>query len=1148
MASTDLFLLDLEHDKDAICCRGVDRSGAFRALRITGFRPHFYWGPVETSGDAADDAAREAALRAAAGDASVRVSNVSRVALAGHGAPQTYRRVSHACATPQSAVVKAAARAFRGDAGAGAVEDGLPVCRRFLAETRLSGGSWLRCAAPPPADNSQWTAAWRDVEGLCPDILADAPAAPEEPLPELRAVAVRVEAASGRDDTWMENQKTDDAVALVAVAVAGGACVVHAHAPAWRGAAARLGGGVEVRRYGSEAGALRGFEAHLLDLDPDVVLSFDNRALGLLGERFETVVGRRPRLARGKRDSAGWRVKSVTTYSKDWIKSRSEGGRRMASSNNLETHRLDGVEGRACLDLLRFVSMRATPKLTRYTLAEASRALLDAAPPTVGPAARAGLAAPRRAALAAAEARTVLALAAATNCVAETFETARATGLDLDTVSWRAASVRSEQLLLRASRSFGAALPLKRPAPVMRTPWAADTTPFLYHPSPLAELQPHQVNLVESGLMGHGGGTAGFYEDPVVVLDFASLYPSVFIAHNVCYTTLASSDGARAHETPTTRPDDRELWGFVGADARDGLVPRTLRALLRARKAAKAGARAAAAAGDRRLADCLDARQLSLKMCANATYGYTGSDVSSLEGKPLAEACVRWGNAYCRRAIALVEDGTFPGARVVYSQTDSVFVVLPGRGHAAAADEGRRIAAHVSRNLPEALTLEYEHALRPFILLHVNRYGGCTADGSMLLKGVASQRGSCAFVKKTLRGVAEALLLPGRGGVAGACAFAARRVDALLAGDVDAGELELGAFLWRVDHGDLDRLSRGAKTREDVDALRTPHVALAARTLRKEPLKRYRLGEFVPSLVSRGCKGDAQNETVADPEETLVNETPVDLRLYYDKKLRPELERLLAPFAGDPAVTALFARALRASPGVLATREDAKALFQGAASSSTAAPPSPPRAQTLRDRFLLAGPGKDDRCVRCERPTEDDARRAAFCGPCFRAAPGARATCYLDLLACQRALDREVCALRRARDAAARAGAVPAGAVSDHAPRLCNALRRLRAVDAKLGRAFDAPPEASPPPPPPPRKKKRQRSAPRADLDGSRRSLFPAADAPPPAPAAGAWACDFCTYVHAEPAEFDFLACTVCGAQRPKKAAKNAKAAPPRTP
>ncbi|KAH8049495.1 hypothetical protein JL720_15592 [Aureococcus anophagefferens] len=612
----------------------------------------------------------------------------------------------------------------------------------------------------------------------------------------------------------------------------------------------------------------------------------------------------------------------------------------------------------------------------------------------------------------------------------------------------------------------------------MRTPWAADTTPFLYHPSPLAELQPHQVNLVESGLMGHGGGTAGFYEDPVVVLDFASLYPSVFIAHNVCYTTLAS-DGARAHETPTTRPGDRELWGFVGADARDGLVPRTLRALLRARKAAKAGARAAAAAGDRRLADCLDARQLSLKMCANATYGYTGSGV-------------RTASSSC----------------------------CPAR-HADAADEGRRIAAARVAEPPEALTLEYEHALRPFILLHVNRYGGCTADGSMLLKGVASQRQ--LRLCKDARGVAEALLLPGRGGVAGACAFAARRVDALLAGDVDAGELELGAFLWRVDHGDLDRLSRGAKTREDVDALRTPHVALAARTLRKEPLKRYRLGEFVPSLVSRGCKGDAQKETVADPEETLVNETPVDLRLYYDKKLRPELERLLAPFAGDPAVKALFARALRASPGVLAKREDAKALFQGAAAS---------RSGTASSSRARAG-----RPLRALRAADGGRRR----GVLRALLPAARA-CYLDLLACQRALDREVCALRRARDAAARAGAVPAGAVSDHAPRLCNALRRLRAVDAKLGRAFDAPPEASPPPPPPPRKKKRQRSAPRADLDGSRRSLFPRRTrrrrrprrAPGPATR---------TYVHAEPAEFDFLACTVC-AQRPKKAAKNAKAAP----
>lgn len=30
----------------------------------------------------------------------------------------------------------------------------------------------------------------------------------------------------------------------------------------------------------------------------------------------------------------------------------------------------------------------------------------------------------------------------------------------------------------------------------------------------------------------------GFYNIPIATLDFASLYPSIMIAHNLCYTTL----------------------------------------------------------------------------------------------------------------------------------------------------------------------------------------------------------------------------------------------------------------------------------------------------------------------------------------------------------------------------------------------------------------------------------------------------------------------------------------------------------------------------------------------------------------------------------------------------------------------------------
>lgn len=32
--------------------------------------------------------------------------------------------------------------------------------------------------------------------------------------------------------------------------------------------------------------------------------------------------------------------------------------------------------------------------------------------------------------------------------------------------------------------------------------------------------------------------TRGYYTDPVATLDFASLYPSIMMAHNLCYSTL----------------------------------------------------------------------------------------------------------------------------------------------------------------------------------------------------------------------------------------------------------------------------------------------------------------------------------------------------------------------------------------------------------------------------------------------------------------------------------------------------------------------------------------------------------------------------------------------------------------------------------
>ena len=63
---------------------------------------------------------------------------------------------------------------------------------------------------------------------------------------------------------------------------------------------------------------------------------------------------------------------------------------------------------------------------------------------------------------------------------------------------------------------------------------------------------------------------------------------------------------------------------------------------------------------------------------------------------------------------------------MIYANTDSVFVRLPGRSPAEAAAQGREMAEYVSSHslLPAALTLEFERVLSPCLLDGHNRYAG----------------------------------------------------------------------------------------------------------------------------------------------------------------------------------------------------------------------------------------------------------------------------------------------------------------------------------------------------------------------------------------------------------------------------------------
>jgi DNA polymerase delta subunit 1 len=178
---------------------------------------------------------------------------------------------------------------------------------------------------------------------------------------------------------------------------------------------------------------------------------------------------------------------------------------------------------------------------------------------------------------------------------------------------------------------------------------------------------------------GYEGATVidpkkAFYEVPIATLDFASLYPSIMQAYNLCYSTLVSEREAQAMDQKCF---ERSPTGhiFVRSSTRKGILPQILDELLAARKRAK---RDMAAATDPMEKAVQNGRQLALKISANSVYGFTGANVGQLPCLPIAATVTAYGRQLLLKTREFVEthytkaNGFEHDAEVVYGDTDSV--------------------------------------------------------------------------------------------------------------------------------------------------------------------------------------------------------------------------------------------------------------------------------------------------------------------------------------------------------------------------------------------------------------------------------------------------------------------------------------------
>ncbi|CAI4210967.1 unnamed protein product [Parascedosporium putredinis] len=336
---------------------------------------------------------------------------------------------------------------------------------------------------------------------------------------------------------------------------------------------------------------------------------------------------------------------------------------------------------------------------------------------------------------------------------------------------------------------------------------------------------------------------SAFYTNPVLVLDFQSLYPSVMIAYNYCYSTLLELLKDHVNIAPNGMM-------YATATIRKSLLAKMLTEILETRFMVKSGMKQDK--GDRRLQRLLNNRQLALKLLANVTYGYTSASYSGrMPCAEIADSIVQTGRETLEKAIAYIHSRGDWNAEVVYGDTDSLFVSLKGRTKDQAFDIGAEIAQAITDMNPRPIKLKFEKVYFPCVLLAKKRYVGYKYESKDQVEPEFDAKGIETALK-------------------------------ILFETADLSQVK--AYY----QSQCDKIMRGAVSVQDF--------CFAKEDARAEP----QYGERVPYVVATGAPGARLIDRCIAPEDLLQNShvtLDADARQWYDEMPKVRRVRRLDPAA-----------------------------------------------------------------------------------------------------------------------------------------------------------------------------------------------------------------------------------------------------------
>jgi DNA polymerase delta subunit 1 len=237
-------------------------------------------------------------------------------------------------------------------------------------------------------------------------------------------------------------------------------------------------------------------------------------------------------------------------------------------------------------------------------------------------------------------------------------------------------------------------------------------------------------------------------------------------------------------------------------------------------------------------------------------------------------------------------ESNYPGAVVVYGDTDSVMVKFGVSTVAEALKLGPEAAKRVTETLfVRPISLAFEKIYYPYLLINKKRYAGlywtnAEKHDKLDVKGLENaRRDNCGLVRNTMDRCLE-FIIENRN-IPGAVEYAKNTVRDLLTNKVDLSLLII---------------TKSLATAPEMYGSKQAHVELALRMKKRDPGSAPVSGDRVPFVYILTEKNAKAFEKSEHPLYVMENNLPIDANYYLEQQLRKPLERLFEHLIPDTSV------------------------------------------------------------------------------------------------------------------------------------------------------------------------------------------------------------------------------------------------------